>query len=599
MTYTVPRRKQRFAVLALFLAPALFIALSVVRGWRMAEGIGTYVGCRDCFWLATFGHDAWLLAAMLALLAVANALRRRWLGAIAGLLAALILLVFAFDVALDSLLSQRLHFGDVLRFAGDAGADLSVLRATLLSPLGIWRLCFILLTVAVAIGVGAGARHRPRVARLFAIAAAVSAAFSAYALSRPVRYVNDTYLDNVIEANLPRGRTRSFSMPFIAARKTQAEALPRTCAQGSGVFDGSVIVLMVESLSSWQSHLLGGNADWMPQLDAIARDNHYLTHFYANGFTTSGGLISVIAGRPPIPPAGSVFYTYDDFPPGDGSLADIAHRSGREAAFFTSGDLGFLDVGAWLHTLGFDVVDGSSSPFYHGMQRWQFGAAADAALYDRFLDWMAKRDAGRPFVSVLLTVSTHPPYVDPRTGRIDPENSFRYADAEIGRFYRELRANGFLEHGVLLVFGDHRTMTPLHPQEYRRYGDRAFARVPLVIAGAVDMPAMVDAPFQQTDIQPSIADLMGGRPCTSPFAGLLLRPVPAPPEYIVHARGNDRDRVDVYRGVDETAGFNLDGDGSTWAGTPARDAAAVAAWIDVQRVRAALPSPPRPTTPPH
>jgi len=72
--------------------------------------------------------------------------------------------------------------------------------------------------------------------------------------------------------------------------------------------------------------------------------------------------------------------------------------------------------------------------------------------------------------------------------------------------------------------------------------------------------------------------------------GLFLERVPQPAQYIVHARGDDRNRVDVYFG-DRIASYLEDGDASSWAtAAPLPAADAVAAWIDAQRVpRAAAP----------
>ena len=47
-----------------------------------------------------------------------------------------------------------------------------------------------------------------------------------------------------------------------------------------------------------KSPLLGGPLDWLPRLDALARANHYFTHFYANGFNTIGGEVALLTGRP-------------------------------------------------------------------------------------------------------------------------------------------------------------------------------------------------------------------------------------------------------------------------------------------------------------
>jgi lipoteichoic acid synthase len=578
------RRTGWLACTALLLMPVLFIALSYVRAWRLAEDVGNYTSCHDCYWMTAFGHDAWLFAILLGALAVANFIRWRWLAFALRLMAGLILIIFAADMALDSLLSTRLHFGDVLRFSRHIDADFSVVRAAFASSQNIGRAMFLALVIVVVIVLVASNRRYPMIARTFAIGAVAALAFSAFALSRPVRYVNEVYTYNFVEANLPQGRMKTFSAPFVEAERRRVEALPQACSQ-SGPYSGSVIMVLVESLSAWHSHLLGSPYDWTPELDAIARENHYFTHFYANGFTTSTAEISIIAGQPPLAPAGKLLFDFGDYGQTSGTMADIAHRSGREAAFFTTGDTSFLDLGTWLHHIGYDFVGNNADVFYNGMKRWQFGAAEDAALYDRFLDWLDKRDDTRPFVSTLLTVTTHPPYVDPRSSKIDPENAFKYVDAQLARFYRELKARGFLDHGVLMILGDHRTMTPLHEEEYRKHGERAFARIPLIVAGAVDMPPVIDAPFQQTDIGPSIADLVGIDACTSTFTGHFLRADPKPADYVLHVRGDNRDRLDVYWDGDEVSGFHYDGDASTWMDEPPPQPDTVAAWINSHRAR--------------
>lgn len=589
----MPRAHQRhpFPALSdilLVAAPLMLGALSWLRAWRIERNAGDYTGCHGCFYLPTLGHDAWLLAAMLALLAIGCAARERWLRRTARGLAALVLLLVAADVAVDALLAQRLYLADVLRFGANPGADLSVLRAALASTTGKFAALAAGAVLVVCIGMTAVGSRRLRMAAGFAAAALACLGFALFAHAHPVQYVHRLLVYNVIEANLPQGRVKLFSDAHVRSRKALAESLPMQCEQTAKTA-GDIVIVLVESLSAWHSRLLGSAHDWTPKLDAIARQNHYFTRFYANGFTTSTGEIAVMGARLPFNPPGEAWLRFTNYADPQGSLPDVAHRAGHQVAFFTTGDLGFLDLGAWLHALDFDVVDGNRSPFYDGMKRWQFGAAEDAALYARYLDWLDGRDDPRPAVAVLLTVSSHPPFLDPHTGKVDPQASFAYVDEEIDRFYRALQQRGFFEHGILMVLGDHRTMTPLQDDEYRRWGDRAFARVPLVVAGAVDMPAVIDAPFQQTDIVPSIAYRLGLSECRDAFSGSFLRADPQPPDYVVHVRGDDRNRVDVYHGDGAVAGYRLDGDASGWIGSPPPNAAAVGAWIDTQRQQAATP----------
>jgi hypothetical protein len=143
-----------------------------------------------------------------------------------------------------------------------------------------------------------------------------------------------------------------------------------------------------------------------------------------------------------------------------------------------------------------------------------------------------------------------------------------------------------MDNGIVVVMGDHRTMTPLSADEFQHYGDRAFARVPMIVAGKVEMPPVIEEAFQQTDVLPSLSWQIGVDFCRLPYTGSFLRPDPKPPSIVVHARGDDRNRVDIYQGPLGTFGYHLKGDDSNWVGGQPQNAAAIAAWIDVQRADA-------------
>jgi hypothetical protein len=132
-------------------------------------------------------------------------------------------------------------------------------------------------------------------------------------------------------------------------------------------------------------------------------------------------------------------------------------------------------------------------------------------------------------------------------------------------------------------------MTPIERGEYAKFGERSFARIPLIVAGAVDMPKVVDAAFQQSDFPASLAHIMGVAYCRTPFNGIFLDPRPQPPRYVVQARGDDRNRVDVYYD-DRVASFMLNGDASGWQGESPPQADMVAAWINAQRLRNVSPA---------
>lgn len=573
-----------------WLALALCTGFAVYRAWELNIRGSDYTGCRDCFFWPTLSNDAWLLAALALLLGIGLLLRSAGWRALARFIATLLVLAMALDTAVSVLLSQRLHLTDLLRFSGDMGSSWTVATTGLFTVAGLPRLLVAIFIIGVLATLPrAGKQHRAQAGILLALAAAWSV--FAWAGGGGLQYVHQDYLRNVVQINLDNGRLLRYSASVSETATQVATSLPTVCEQVAAR-KPNVVFLLTESLSSYYSQLLGGPYNWTPELDALAQANHYLTRFHANSFTTSGGEIALITGLPPFYPPGKVDVAFEDFVPAAGTLADVAHRNGYKANFFTSGDIDFLNIGTWLKRIGFDLVEGSEAAFYEGMKRYSFGAAEDKVLFDRFLSWLDEGHGSGGHLSVLMTVSGHPPFSDPATGRLDEEATVRYVDAQIGRLQRELQQRRFFDDGILVIFGDHRAMTPLRSAELHEFGERAFSRIPLIVIGYVDMPKRVDEPFQQTDLLPSLRDLLGEQVCTDPFQGLLFRPEPKPPEYVVHVRGDDRDRIDVYQGAESLWAYRLAGDNSAWIDGQPAGGDRVSAWITAQRAAAARASKP-------
>jgi phosphoglycerol transferase MdoB-like AlkP superfamily enzyme len=570
---------------------AVLLAASLVRAWLVTAGLAGSAGCEYCRVAPVLGHDAVLLAAAWGGLALAALASSAWLRALFVFPALLAMLVMAADVAVFTTLGMRLYVFDVLKFGMEGAAFGGFVAALLRSSGAAW---LVVATLALLGGFAAlwPAPPSARWARNFGVAAAFAALVAgATRLSDPAFINADGFL-NVVELHYAQSVNTPYSPAFVEALARRDASIPQQCRPGQQRRP-DVIVLAVESLSSYQSALLGGPLDLMPELDAVARANTWFTHFHANGFSTDAGLIALLTGRPPVPAVGR-YRSTDAFAGFDDPARSVAvplHDAGYEAAFFTTGDLGFLDKKPWLARLGFDHVEGAEAPFYEGWPRFGFNAAEDRALYLRLFDWMDKRDAARPFFAFALTVQSHPPFVDPKTGLLDEPVVFRAVDREIGRFVRELDARGFFAHGVLLVTGDHRSMTPLHAAERKQHGTLAFARVPLVVVGASGLPrGAVDAPFQQTDLLPSLADLAGAQACTRLDQGRFLRADPQPPSWVLHARGDARNRVDVHFG-DRHGALLLRGDDSEWIGDRPPQWQAIADGIHRDRIeRGALDS---------
>jgi hypothetical protein len=512
-------------------------------------------------------QDTGPLALLLACIGMSLLTRRYWLQLPWSILGCALVIAFAIDVVLQKTLIQRLYWSDLLKFGSEFSAIAKFNSAFIATSAGKISLFIAAIVGAVLV---LALLPRPKSTRGAWVCLLAALALGLFSCWRPltIRYVFSTSLKNLITVNLDVSANAPHSQAYIDALLQRYKPEVPVCRAGQSRH-ANIIVLVVESLSLYHSQLFGGINDFTPNLDALARKYTYFPDFIANGFSTDGGLIALITGHPPIPEVGR-YEKKDLFGPFNdpvGALPDLLHPYGYSAHFFTTGDLGFLDKPTWLKALHFDSWEGADAPFYNGWKRHHFNAAEDKALYLRFAQWLDRRkDDPAPYLAVLLTVSTHPPFINPENDRPDEAGVFRYADHQIQVFYEELQKRGFFHDGVLIISGDHRSMTPLTAAELARFGDSALARTPFVVVSDLPLPrgAVADR-FQQTDLPSSVVDLVGDESCLTSETGSFLRAPPQPAQFIAHARGDQRDGIDIYFGQQQ-AQIILDGDQTHWQG---------------------------------
>lgn len=539
--------------------------LSFYRARLVDAAYGQYMGCEGCLDLTIWANDAFLLSGFTAVLALSRFTSRRLVRLVLAALALAAILFYAMDVLVFRLLSHRLLMFDVRRFAGDASLLATVARPLLSQAHGWIALAGIVaIPPAVTFAILLGPRSLAHALGWIALTAGLLA--FAEEVPRP-QFLHQVAVTNVWQVNQWVDPTRPYSEEFWRqSRLTPAHAV--SCGPGLDR-DMSVIVVVVESLSAYHSKLFSGLNDYTPNLDRLAREGTYFSHFQANEYSTQGGLIALLTGFVPFPPAGSFISTMA-YTQVDGDFHRWLLTEGYHTAFFTSGDLTVGMRDRWLRAIGIQRAEGAEHPFYDGMKRGSFGAADDGALVDRFLQWHAAERRPGPFMATLLTVATHPPFFSPQTGRMDEGASFREVDRQLARLVDTLESRGFFDNGVLLVMGDHRAMTPIPVAEQVRLGPSAPARVPMVALGKTGLPrGEWAAPMQQTDVIPSLRHLIGDRSCRNEWQGRFLGDKPGAARYVVRIDPSRRNEVVFAEGNAEYR-LELDGDDTRWATAPPR-----------------------------
>lgn len=469
----------------------------------------------------------------------------------------LVLVVYAADVVAYKYFATRLYARDVVTFLGEPRGVLSFIHVACraIFKLSAKRLAagaVVILLVARTVYVLLARPVRPIIrARYPALAAATLAVV--WFVPVPLyfySYGDKPLYENVLERNANFFINNNFSNSFRA--KVLSEPVPETRETGRNR-KLNVIVLEVESLSAYQSNYFSGVEDWTPRLDEIAKRETSLPNFYANGWTSIGGMVSLLTGSFPLVPEHTEFNTWGsprltDFMEVPKPLPRELSEQGYFTEFFAAGDVTFLGQDRWLQAIGFQKIAGQDDPRFADQKlRGPFKSVPDREFYSVTEDELTRMPADKPYFLFLQTFWSHRPFTDANTGAPTSEESVvRETDAQIGAFYDALMASGFFQNGMLFITGDHRAMEPFRKAEFKRFGGSAIARIPAVIVTrAINLPHVIEPDFQQTDFRASIEALVTDRYYEGPEEGSFLSAPPTPSQCILHADGDDRDLVFV------------------------------------------------------
>jgi hypothetical protein len=558
---------------------AILAGFSFYRADLVDAVFGSYATCPHCFDASVWANDALVFAALALLVGISRTITSAAGRALLALIAVTAAIAYVGDIFLFRLLNHRLLVVDVVHFAPDAEHMWSVARLFFQQQEGLW---FGAACVALIVTAGLGIWIPARTTRRFAWPLVAVLLALAWAFVPQAHYIHNEAFRNLWQVNRDQDPSRAYSRAFWQ----RADKMPpREVHCEPGRQDSvSVVLVVVESLSSYHSQLFSGLRDLTPNLDRIARGGAYFKNFYANGYSTETGLISLLTGHLPIPTAGlsGGVMAFTDV---QGDFHRWLASRGYETAFFTSGEIGVGERDRWLRAIGIQHAEGAEAAFYNGLARGSFGAAEDAALIGRFLEWDAGRGQGRPFMATVLTVATHPPFYSPASGRQDEGASFREVDRQLARLAVTLEERGFFDHGVMVVVGDHRAMTPIPAEEFDRLGPSAPVRVPALAIGRTGLsPGEYDEPVQQTDLIPSLRHLIANESCRTTWQGQFLGGPVESPGYLVHDDPLQRNVV-VLEDANREYRILLDGDDTRWVETPPSKPVANAVLAEVNRER--------------
>jgi phosphoglycerol transferase MdoB-like AlkP superfamily enzyme len=285
----------------------------------------------------------------------------------------------------------------------------------------------------------------------------------------------------------------------------QGRITRRYPARKTGLGALNVVVVTEESFGAEYIGAYGDNRGLTPEFDALARDGVLFANAYATGTRTVRGLEAISASIPPIPSEsilkreGNADIT---------TWGEVMQAQGYHSSFLYGGYGYFDNMNAYFSGNGFAVSDRADIPDPKFANIW---GVSDEDLFAHALDYFDRRHAeGRPFFSIVLTTSNHPPFTFPTDAPVPAEGGgrqagIRYADYALGKFMRAARTRPWFSDTLFVIVGDHgarvygAAQIPLYSYE-----------IPLLLYAPAHLkPRRVETLASQIDIAPTVLGLLG------------------------------------------------------------------------------------------
>ncbi|MEP7184528.1 MAG: LTA synthase family protein [Rhodanobacter sp.] len=267
----------------------------------------------------------------------------------------------------------------------------------------------------------------------------------------------------------------------------------------------NLVIIMEESLGAQYIGTLGGQK-LSPQFDALAKEGWLLARTYATGTRSVRGLEAVDTGFLPTPAESVLKLPRSQH--GFFTIAGLLGEFGYHSRFIYGGEAHFDNMKSFFLGNGFDeVIDQPKFEVKPGfVGSW---GAADEDMFNE-LHHRLMQDGNKRQFTLAFSVSNHTPWEYP-AGRIkatDPaasvQNTVRYADWSIGKFFERAKKSPYWKHTVFLIVADH---------DSRVFGASLVPvthfHIPALILGA-GVPVQRDEHIvSQLDLAPTLLSLIG------------------------------------------------------------------------------------------
>lgn len=267
----------------------------------------------------------------------------------------------------------------------------------------------------------------------------------------------------------------------------------------------NVVIVLMESMSARLMQSYGQEKPLTPFLDSLYNQSRSYRNFYSSGIHTNHGITATLYSFPTVLNRNAMKGTKI---PRYVGLPDVLAQNGYRNMFFMSHESQYDNMNAFFRTNGFHEIYAQED--YPAEEVVNSFGVPDAYLFKYALNKInEKANDNKPFFSVILTISNHPPYIIPegfKSCTAEPEFQIvEYADRAIADFMQQAKKEPWYDNTIFVFLGDHGKIVGTPECEM----PQSYNNVPLMIYGKGIEPQIITDLASQVDVAPTLLSMLG------------------------------------------------------------------------------------------
>jgi len=305
----------------------------------------------------------------------------------------------------------------------------------------------------------------------------------------------------------------------ISTQATHAEFLAddypvlRRTTSSKNSRDLNVVVILMEAFAGQYVGKLGDNHNITPEFDKLTEEGMLFTRMFSSGTRTNRALTGTLLSFPSLPRFKSILNDASvdqDF----SSLAQILKQRKYKTNFMVGGSLDYDNRHGFFLGQGYDNFYGRDD-YGDNVFSTVWGVADEHLFMSAF---KTLKNVKSPTLLTILTLTNHPTYEFPENDTFEPVpssmkdqqrmNAFKYSDWALGEFMAKCKGEAFYNNTIFVILGDHGFISSDYDQNTSI--EIASYHIPCLIIAPNMEPNTITRTASQTDIVPTILDMLGG-----------------------------------------------------------------------------------------